>query len=77
MIALNQKQLLEEIDLLPLDMKTKIVDKLLNSLNQSNKSIDDLWIKEANNRKNEIEKDSSRLISGDEVFRKIARRFEK
>ncbi|QKF74407.1 putative toxin-antitoxin system antitoxin component [Aliarcobacter faecis] len=77
MLTLNQKQLFEEIDLLPLDMKTKIVDKILSSLNPSSKSIDDLWIDEAKKRKNELELNSEKLISGDEVFKKIANRFGK
>ena len=29
MLALNQKQLLDEVELLPIDIKTKIVDKIL------------------------------------------------
>ena len=51
MIALKQKQLFDEIDILPIDLKTKIVDKILNSINPTNKVIDDLWIKEVPNRK--------------------------
>ena len=29
MVALRQEQLFEEIDILPMDLKTKIVDKIL------------------------------------------------
>ena len=55
MTALKQEQLFDEIDVLPIDLKTKIVDKILNSINPIDKSIDDLWIKEVNKRKDEIE----------------------
>lgn len=55
MTALKQEQLFDEIDLLPIDLKTKIVDKILNSINPIDKSIDDLWIKKVNKRKDEIE----------------------
>ncbi|SFP80951.1 hypothetical protein [Hydrogenimonas thermophila] len=48
MVALKQQQLFDEIDTLPIDLKTKIIDNLLNSLNPTNKSIDDLWIQEVN-----------------------------
>ena len=55
MLALQQKQLFDEIDILPTDLKTKIVDKILLSLNPITNTIDDLWIKEVNQRKEDIE----------------------
>jgi putative addiction module component (TIGR02574 family) len=76
MTALKQEQLFDEIDVLPIDLKTKIVDKILNSINPIDKSIDDLWIKEVNKRKDEIESSKVTLVSGDEVFRKIANRLK-
>jgi len=75
MSALKQEQLFDEIDILPIDLKTKIVDKILASITPPNTSIDALWIKEANKRKNEIETDSVSLVNGDEVFQKIAKRL--
>ncbi len=75
MVALQQKQLFDEIEVLPIDLKTKIVDKILNSINPTDKSIDDLWIQEVNKRKNEIESGSVKLVDGDEVFKKISQRF--
>lgn len=76
MTALKQEQLFEEIDVLPIDLKTKTVDKILNSINPIDKSIDDLWIKEVNKRKDEIESSKVTLVSGDEVFKKIANRLK-
>lgn len=76
MTVLKQEQLFDEIDVLPIDIKTKIVDKILNSINPIDKSMDDLWIKEVNKRKNEIESSKVALVSGDEVFRKIANRLK-
>lgn len=70
MTALKQEELFDEIDVLPIDLKTKIVDKILNSINPIDKSIDDLWIKEVNKRKDEIESSKVTLVSGDEVFKK-------
>jgi len=76
MVALRQEQLFEEIDILPIDLKTKIVDKILNSINPIHKSIDDLWIQEVNKRKNDIEYGNVKLINGDDVFSKIAQRLK-
>ena len=76
MVALQQQQLFNEIDILPIDLKTKIVDKILNSIQPITKPIDDLWIEEVNKRKNEIENNQVKLINGDEVFAKIAQRLK-
>ena len=75
MLALKQEQLFDEIDILPIDLKTKIVDKILASITPSNTLIDALWIKEVNKRKNDIEMDCVPLVDGDDVFQKIANRL--
>ncbi len=75
MLALKQEQLFDEIDILPIDLKTKIVDKILASITPVNTSIDALWIKEASKRKNDIETNNVSLVDGDEVFRKISQRL--
>ncbi len=76
MLALKQKELFDEIDILPIDLKTKLVDKILSSITPIDNSIDALWIKEANKRKREIETNSVALVDGDEVFQKIAKRLQ-
>ena len=53
MTALKQEQLFDEIDVLPIDLKTKI-----------------------NKRKDGIESSKVTLVSGDEVFKKIANRLK-
>jgi hypothetical protein len=75
MLALKQEQLFEEIDILPIDLKTKIVDKILSSITPSNAITDSLWIKEVNKRKAEIEANQISLIDGDEVFKKISQKL--
>ena len=75
MLALKQEQLFEEIDILPIDLKTKIVDKILASITPSNVTVDSLWIKEVNQRKNQIEINQVSLIDGDKVFKKISQRL--
>ncbi|MEK6659841.1 MAG: addiction module protein, partial [Campylobacterota bacterium] len=71
----RQEQLFDEIDILPIDLKTKIVEKILASITPTNSSLDALWIKEANKRKLEIESNSVKLVNGDEVFKKISQRL--
>jgi len=49
--------------------------KILASITLPNSAIDSLWIKEVNERKNEIETHQVSLIDGDEVFKKISQRI--
>lgn len=76
MSVLHQQQLFDEIETLPIEIKTQIVDKILHSINPIDKSIDELWISEAKKRKDEIESGNVKLISGDDVFKNISKRFQ-
>ncbi len=77
MHAYNAEELLADVESLPTDLKTKLIEKLLNSLNPSKSSIEDLWKKEVDRRMVEIESGEIELIEGEEVFRKIRHRFVK
>lgn len=77
MTAVEERELFEEIELLPLDLKIKIVDKILTNLNGLDKSIDCLWFETALERKNDIENGKVHPIDGNEVFKKVKQRFAK
>jgi len=76
MIAINTNQLLSEVDSLPLDLKTKLIDKLLSSLNPTQDSVEKLWKKEIDGRVSSIEADKVELIDGNAVFQKIKDKFQ-
>lgn len=75
MTAVKERELFEEIEVLPIDLKVKIVDKILTNLNGLDKSIDRLWFEKALERKNDIENGKIHLINGNEVFDKVKKRF--
>ncbi|MCK9372501.1 MAG: addiction module protein [Sulfuricurvum sp.] len=75
MVALDTHQLLAEVDSMPIDLKTKLIEKLLNSLNPLHHDIE-LWKQEIDSRVASIEKGAVNLIDGNDVFRKIKARFE-
>lgn len=77
MSAFNANQLLSEVDSLPVDLKTQLIEKLLHSLNPSTKSVDDLWEKEIERRVADIDAGKVHLVEGKEVFRKIQERLAK
>ena len=62
---------------LPVDIKIKLIDKLLNSLHPSQKEIDELWAKEVEKRVEEIKTGKVKTIPGEEVFKEIQERFSK
>lgn len=74
-MAKKTEDLIAMVGSLPVDIKTKLIEKLLNSLHPSQKEIDELWAKEAERRVKEIKTGKVNTISGDEVFREIQERF--
>ncbi len=69
------EDLFDEAISLPVEERTLLVDKLLQSLNPALSDIDKLWAEEAERRLKEITEGSVKTIPGDEVFSKIRERF--
>ena len=75
MTTLKEQELFDEINSLPLDIKTRIVDTILKEINPINSEIDSLWIDEVHKRKREIESGEVQVVNGDVVFQKISEKF--
>lgn len=75
MIALNANQLLAEVDSMPLDLKIKLIDKLLRSLTPYSENIDTLWKQEIDKRVDAIEAGTVSLLDGNEIFQKFENVF--
>ncbi len=69
------KELISMVESLPVDIKTTLVEKILNSLHPSQKEIDVLWAKEAEKRVTEIKTGKVKTISGDKVFKEIHEKY--
>ena len=61
-------ELISMVESLPVDIKTTLVEKILNSLHPSQKEIDALWAKEAEKRVREIKAGRVKTIRGEDVF---------
>ena len=46
-MSTETNDLISKVESLPVDIKTKLIEKLLNNLHPSQKEIDELWVKEA------------------------------
>ncbi len=63
---------------LPSDARMSLVEKLLTSLNLPiHADIDLMWAEEAERRVFQIDQGEVALISGDEVFAKIRRKYQR
>jgi putative addiction module component (TIGR02574 family) len=72
---IKTKEIFNEAISLPVEMRTQLVEKLLLSLNPSQKEIDKLWAKEAEKRVEEIRSGKAKTISGEKVFKRIRTRL--
>ncbi len=70
-------ELISMVESLPVDIKTTLVEKILNSLHPSQKEIDALWVKEVEKRVKEIRSGKVKTIPGEEVFKEIKKKFSR
>ena len=57
------------------DIRTILVNKLLESLNPTKQEIDELWDKEAEKRVGDIKTGKVKTIPGEDVFKEIRRKI--
>jgi len=76
MIALVEKIYDEVLDL-PTDQRLGLIDKLLESINPSVKSIQESWVEEAEQRLELYRKGKIATINGEDVFRRLQDRLSK
>ncbi len=72
---MKTEELMSMADSLPVDIKTQLIDKLLNSLNPTSKEINELWKTEAERRVEEIKNGKVKPIPGEEVFTEIRKKI--
>jgi len=77
MVALDTNQLLSQVDFMPIDLKTKLIEKLLSSLNPHSEIVEELWKQEIEKRVQILDSGTITPIDGKEVFQKIKNRLSK
>ncbi|NCO65655.1 MAG: hypothetical protein COW32_05840 [Candidatus Aquicultor secundus] len=76
-MTIKTNELISMVESLPVDIKTKLVEKILDSLHPSQKEIDVLWAKEAEKRIDEIGTGKVKTIPGKDVFKEINQKLAK
>ncbi len=72
---IKTNELISEAISLPVEVRTLLVNKLLESLNPPDIEIDELWAKEAEKRVEDIRTGKVKTIPGEEVFKKIRKKI--
>jgi len=70
-------ELFEMAEMLPIDEKALLVDRLLDSMFPRQAEIDELWKIEAERRVEEVRTGKVKTIPGEQVFAEIKERFGK
>ncbi len=73
MQALRADDIIENIDFMPIELKTTLIEKLLGSIHQPQSDIDKAWLDECEDRL----KTCAGLKDGSEVFKNINSRLQK
>ncbi len=75
-MLIDTAELMSVADVLPIDLKIQLIDKLLNSLNLSSRSVEVAWQEEA--KKRVLEVPSGRVVpeDGEQVFADIWQRLK-
>jgi putative addiction module component (TIGR02574 family) len=74
---INVDELMSEAESLPIEIKTQLIDRLLNSINPSQEKIDQIWAVEVEKRVAEIESGKVKTIPGAQVFKEIFDKYLK
>jgi putative addiction module component (TIGR02574 family) len=72
---MNTEKLISAAESLPLDLKTELIERLIESLNPLMKDIDGLWAEEAEKRVKELTTGKVKSIPGEEVFKEIRKKL--
>jgi putative addiction module component (TIGR02574 family) len=70
-------EIMDVVDMLPIDMKLELIDHLLESISAPQTEIDEAWNEEVERRIDEVESGKVKLIPGAEVFARMRERYKK
>jgi len=76
-MATKTDELISMVESLPIEIKTKLIEKILNSLHPTQKEIDELWAQEAERRLKDIKTGKVNTIPAEDVFGEIQKRYNK
>jgi len=73
----SHDDLISEAVSLPVEIRIRLVEELLESLNPTHQDIDELWAVESERRAAQIEGGEVETVPGDVVFDRLLKRLKK
>ena len=69
--------IMERAEMLPIDMKLELIDRLLGSISATSQDVEEAWKEEVERRIDDVESGDLTLIPGEEVFARMRERYRK
>ncbi len=69
--------IMERAEMLPIDMKLELIERLLGSISATSQDVEEAWKEEVERRIDEVESGDLTLIPGEEVFARMRERYRK
>jgi len=76
-MVLNTRELIEQIESLPVEGRAQIIDSLLRTMNQTDPTIDAAWATQAQQRLDDLRSGRVQGLPAEDVFAKARERFAK
>ncbi len=73
---MTMKELIEEVNSLPVEERAAVADSILRSLNPPESDVDRKWARMAQRRLAELRSGKIEPVPGEEVFARVWKRFE-
>jgi putative addiction module component (TIGR02574 family) len=73
---LSTKEIIDQVESLPVEERALLVDSLLQSLNRSDPEVDRQWAEAARRRLEDLRSGRVKPLPGDEVLANARKRFE-
>lgn len=73
----STKEIIDQVESLPVEERALVVDSLLQSLNRTDPEIDRKWAEAARRRLEDLRSGYVKPLPGDEVLAKARKRFKK
>jgi len=70
-------EIMSLVESLPIELKTKLIERILNSLHPTQKEIDELWAKEAEKRLLDVKSGNVKTVPAEQVFGEIQKSNKK
>jgi len=74
-MVLNTRELIEQIESLPVEGRAQMIDSLLRTMNQPDPEVDTAWSKEAQRRLDDLRSGRASGLPAEDVFAKARKRL--